>query len=58
MSPFDWRDLYAPNRAVIERAGVSMPTRPSSPPPAGLLSLRTHPVGAPLRPDDRGPCPA
>jgi poly(hydroxyalkanoate) depolymerase family esterase len=57
MSPIDWRDLYAQNRAVIERSGVSMPDRPSPPPPAGLLTPRTHPVGAPLRLDDRGPVP-
>ena len=57
MSPIDWRDLYAQNRAVIERSGLSVPELPSPTPPAGLLPRRTHPVAAPLRLDDRGPLP-
>jgi poly(hydroxyalkanoate) depolymerase family esterase len=48
MSPIDWRDLYAQNRAAIERSGVRMPALPSPTPPAGLLPPATQPVHAPL----------
>lgn len=49
MTPIDWRDLYAQNRAVIERSGVSMPELPTPTPPAGLLTARTQALHAPLR---------
>ena len=38
MSPVDWRELYASNRAVIERAGVS---------PAGLRAVTAPRTGVP-----------
>jgi poly(hydroxyalkanoate) depolymerase family esterase len=57
MSPIDWRDLYAQNRAVIERSGFSMPALPSPTPPAGLLTPHTHPIAAPLRLGDAAPVP-
>jgi poly(hydroxyalkanoate) depolymerase family esterase len=44
MSPIDWRELYASNRAVIEQAGVS----------ARTLSLPDVPAGTPALPSARG----
>jgi poly(hydroxyalkanoate) depolymerase family esterase len=48
MALLDWRDLYAQNRAAIERSGVSLPLL--STPTATVPGLRPDGLHAPVRP--------
>jgi poly(hydroxyalkanoate) depolymerase family esterase len=58
MSPIDWRELYASNRAVIKRAGGAAGELPTglraplhaAPPPAQRLARRPRPAQVPGRP--------